>query len=226
MDSLRHKDYATTDNPVDVGSRCCVECLEKWLAKRPRTVIGDAQVSSFSVYSSGGVLRFTRQVLKVDRVSSESSFEIIPNAPPLSSESSFEIIPIAPPLSSESSFEVVPNAPPLSSESDYSDDWTTDLQPIKRSRVCCQVCQVCRSRWQPSRKSVVCLTVGFLLFVLWCIVFGATTSTNAMQNTWIFMLIALACFMVAIIVNGCLSYHEDMSERDRKLKEFNKLWSV
>jgi len=47
-----------------------------------------------------------------------------------------------------------------------------------------------------------------------------------MQNTWIFMLIGLLCFMIAIIVNGCLSYHEDMHERDRKLKEFNKLWSV
>lgn len=221
LDSLRDKDYATTDNPVDVGSRCCVECLQTWLAKKPRTVIGDVPVSSYSVYSSGGVLLSTRRVLKVDQVSSESSFEIIPNAPPLSSESSFEIIPKAPPLSSESSFEIIPNAPPLSSEcSDEDCGATIELQSVKRRWVC-RACQC-----QVTRKSLVCLLVGFLLFVLWLVVFAVTDSMHLMPNTWIFPLIGLACFMVAIIVNGFLSYNEEMRKRDRTIKEFNKLWEV
>jgi hypothetical protein len=50
LSSLRGREYAVTDNLSDKGAKCCVQCLEGWLARNNVSIIGRDVVHSFTIY--------------------------------------------------------------------------------------------------------------------------------------------------------------------------------
>lgn len=82
LNSLRGKEYAVTDNLSDKGAKCCVQCLEGWLARNNLSIIGRDAVHSFTIY---GVDDAPIKTVRLDGG---------PVAPPLAVDDFMSMVPI------------------------------------------------------------------------------------------------------------------------------------
>jgi hypothetical protein len=182
LSSLRGREYAVTDNPSDKGAKCCVQCLEGWLARNNVSIIGRDAVHSFTIYGVDDA------AIKTVRVAA-------PVAPLPLAVDDFML------MDSESSSDAIVMVPISSAPEDST--VAESAESLSSARVSFDLYQpppsIFGSVW--NRRKYFWGGVTFGIFLVFLIAFAILYPQP--YGTTSYVMLGLACGSVVVMILGC-----------------------